>query len=104
VRRYRLWIREKVKKQITDQVEYIARDSIENALKWEERLRVAFEKIAENPRYAVDEEATRRVGMETRKVVFERTYLIFFVVIEETRTVELIGFRHGYRSPAPGTP
>lgn len=93
-------ISEYVIAQIDAQVLFIANDSIQNALQWEERLRAAIRRIGDNPgAYAVDPEASARFGSEIRKLVFERTYLIFFQVRPGEPVVEILCFRHGSRKP-----
>jgi hypothetical protein len=49
-----------VQNQILEQVLYIARHSVENALAWEDRLRAAVKGIGGLSGHAVDEEASRR--------------------------------------------
>jgi plasmid stabilization system protein ParE len=93
-----------VQQQIEEQVEYIAADSIENALAWEERLRGAIKRIGELPRrYAIDGEMSARYGTLVHKVVFERTYLVFYCIDKNARSVHVLNFRHGARkSPSDG--
>ena len=99
MKRMRVIIAPSVEGRITAQVLYIAEDSIDNALAWEERLRASILAIGEAPGHAVDEEAADRVGFPVRKVVFEGTYLIHFVVDESARAVRIANFRHGARLP-----
>lgn len=74
MRRARVILAPIVERQIDAQVLYIAQDSVDNALAWEDRLRAAVMKIGDAPRgYAVDEAASERSGFEVRKMVFERT-------------------------------
>ena len=64
-----------VKEQVRAQVRYIARDSVDNALTWAERVRAALDALGDTHGHAVDEDASRRAGQQLRKKVFERTYL-----------------------------
>lgn len=91
-----------VKELIRDQVRYIARHSIDNALAWEDRVRSALDSLGEVHAHAIDEDASRRVGQQLRKLVFEGTYLIHYRV--EPAAVEVAGFRHGARLPREGEP
>jgi plasmid stabilization system protein ParE len=104
VKRWKVVIPPVVQEQIRAQVLYIARDSIENALNWEDRLLKAIEKIGEMPGHARDEEATIRLGFAVQKDVFEGTYLIHYRTDDQTRTVDLLNFRHGARLPRAGEP
>jgi len=102
MRSFRVNLTDVVKHQILEQLEYIADDSLDNALGWHDRLLLAIRQIGEHPGYAVDEEATRRLARETRKLVFEGTYLVFYQTDEAAGVVEVIGFRHGMRLPREG--
>lgn len=105
MKKYRVIIPPIVQDQIWQHVLYIARDSIDNALAWEDRLRAEIRRIGSLPAgYAIDEAASARLGQEVRKLVFEKTYLIFYRVNAERSRVELLNFRHGARLPRPGEP
>ncbi|MDB5295235.1 MAG: hypothetical protein JWO31_1218 [Phycisphaerales bacterium] len=93
-----------VQEQITAQALHIAQDSIDHALAWENRLRVAIDGLGDLPGYAVDEDASDRLGYPVRKAVFERTYLIHFVVDDAAGAVRVVNFRHGARLPRRGEP
>jgi plasmid stabilization system protein ParE len=60
--------------------------------------------LAAVPGFAVDEDASERLGEPVRKCVFEGTYLIHFRQDEESGVVEIINFRHGARLPRRGEP
>jgi hypothetical protein len=49
----------------------------------------AIEAIGTTPGHAVDEKATRRVGVEVRQVVFAGTYLIHYRVKNSAGTVDV---------------
>ncbi len=105
MKRYRAIIAPIVQEQIRAQVLYIARDSIDHALAWEDRLRAAIKAMSGLPfGYAVDEAATTRIGVTVRKMVFEQTYLVHYLVNEASGTVEIVNFRHGARLPQRGEP
>jgi plasmid stabilization system protein ParE len=93
-----------VQEQIRVQTFYIATDSIDNALKWEDRLNKAIDRIGDMPVHAVDEAASNRLGYVIRKTTFEGTYLIHYQVNDAARTVRILNFRHGARLPRRGEP
>lgn len=102
MKRRRVIVAPIVHDQIRAQVLHIARDSVENALAWEDRLRATIKKLSQSSGYAIDEAASARLGYPLHKLVFEGTYLIHFVV-DEGR-VRVVNFRHGARLPARGEP
>lgn len=51
-----------VKEQIRAQVLYIAEDSLDNAVAWEDRVRATLSALGDAHGHAVDEDASRRVG------------------------------------------
>lgn len=104
MKRYRVILPPTVKQQITAQVLYIAQDSVDHALAWEARLRVAIEAIGDMPGHAEDEDASARLGYTVRKYVFERTYLIHYRVDEAEGVVRIVNFRHGARLPGRNEP
>ena len=104
MKRHRLIVAPVVVEQIHAQVLFIARDSIENALAWEDRLRGAVMQLAEFSGYAVDEDASDRLGQSVRKLVFEGNYLVHFRVDELSCTIEVINFRHVARLPMRAEP
>jgi plasmid stabilization system protein ParE len=89
---------------IREQVRYIAERSVVNALAWESRLDAAIFGLADMPTYAVDEDASDRLGHAVRKLVFEGTYLVHYWLDEPAGIINVIGFRHGAREPQPGEP
>ena len=91
-----------VREQIRETVLYIARDSADNALAWEGRLRAELGMLADIHGHAVDESASERLGRTLRKVVFERTYLIHYHVSDAG--VYVVNLRHGARLPRAGEP
>jgi plasmid stabilization system protein ParE len=91
-------------RQILRQVLFIAEDSVDNALAWEQRIRAAVQSLGEIPRAALDEDATDRLGEPIHKFVFEKTYLIHYRFVDSGRTVEILNFRHGARLPKRGEP
>lgn len=105
MKKYRVIISPDVEEQIRAQVLYIARDSIDNALAWEDRLRAQILRLGSLPTgFAIDEGTSARLGEEIHKMVFEKTYLVFYRVNTARRQVELLNFRHGARLPRPGEP
>jgi plasmid stabilization system protein ParE len=104
VKRLKVIIAPVVREQIRSQVLYIAQDSIDNALAWEDRLRAVMNSIGDMPGHAIDEDASDRLGEPIRKKVFEGTYLIHYRVNDAAATVEIVNFRHGMRLPRSGEP
>lgn len=104
MKRLEITIAPSVQKQIIDQTLYIARDSIDNALAWENRLRTEIQEIGSMPGHAVDEDASSRLGYSVRKAVFENTYLIHHWLDQSAGVVHVINFRHGARLPQRGEP
>ena len=105
MKRYRVNIPSTVEELIFQQVLYISSDSVQNALRWEQRLRKSIRGIGDIPHgYAIDPAASERSGIQVRKMVFERTYLVFYRVNDQAQVVELVSFRHGARLPHRGEP
>lgn len=102
--RYAVIVPPDVKRQIRAQVLYIARDSIDNALAWEDRVRDAMSALGDFHGHAIDEDASRRARQTLRKTVFERTYLIHYRVDDAGHRVVVVGIRHGARLPDVGEP
>ncbi len=93
-----------VKSQILQQVLYISKDSIDNALAWEDRVQAAIMGLGDFHNHAADDAASERAGIRLRKVIFERTYLIHYRVDTDAGIVEVMNFRHGARLPRHGEP
>ena len=90
--------------KIREQVHFIARDSIENALAWEDRLLAVIEGLGYFHGHAIDEDARARIGGTTHKLVFENTYLIHYEINDTAGVIEVMNFRHGARQPRAGEP
>jgi plasmid stabilization system protein ParE len=90
--------------QIQDQVLHIAEDSIDHALQWEDRLLTAIKKLRDFSGHAIDEDARQRLGRIVHKMVFEKTYVIHYIVDENAGLVTVVNFRHGARLPRPDEP
>lgn len=104
MKRLKVDVSDEVKLQISQQVFHIARDSISNALAWEDRLRSALNSLSDFYGHATDEEASLRLGEPVHKMVFEKTYLIHYQVNVSVGVVEIINFRHGARLPKTNEP
>jgi plasmid stabilization system protein ParE len=104
VKRFQVVVPDFVWDQITEQVLYIAQESIDHALAWEVRLKAAILKLAELDGHTHAEEASDRLGCDVRKYVFEGTYLIHYELNEPSGRIEVTGFRHGARLPRRGEP
>jgi len=74
VRRLKVSVSEDVKLQIREHVLYIAEDSIDNALAWEDRVRAPINHPGDMAGHGIDEEASRRIGRTVRKFVFEKIF------------------------------
>lgn len=88
-----------VQEQIREQVLYMAQDSIDSALLWEDRLMAAIQGLGSMAGYSLDQPASERVGYPVHKLVFEGTYLIFYHLDEAAGEVHVVNFRHGARLP-----
>ena len=80
---------------------YIAADrqAPENAARWFNRLLVAVRSLQLMPeRNGVDHGQTAAYGAEVRRLVFERTYLLFYTIDHTQRQVTVVRFSHGARS------
>lgn len=104
MKRYRVIYAPSVYEQIDEQVMFIARDSVDHALAWADRLGAAIDGLADVYGYAVDDDVSERLGYPVRKFVFERTYIVFCVVDEDARVVRVVSMRHGARLPRDGEP
>ena len=104
MKRYKVIIPADVKQQLRQQVLYIARGSVDNALAWEDRVRDTMAALRDFHGHAVDEEAGERTGQTLRKTVFEGTYLIHYRVDDAAAEVVIVGIRHGARLPQEGEP
>lgn len=93
-----------VRTQIEEQVLFIARDSIDNALAWEDRLREAIDGLGAFHGYAVDEDASGRLGRVVRRLVFEHNYLVHYTVDDAAAVILIINMRHAARRPRQGEP
>jgi plasmid stabilization system protein ParE len=87
------------------QVRYIAveRMAPENAGRWLVRLLAAVKTLENLPkRHRVDQRQTAATGTEIRRLVFERTYLLFYTVDDVRRRVDIVSFRHGAKENPAG--
>jgi len=46
-------------------------------------------------RYGVDKQQTQLHGTDVYRMVFERTYLVFYTIDETHGRVNVVSFRHG---------
>ena len=104
MKRLKVVISDRVEMQIREQVLFIARHSIDNALNWENRLRIAIVGIGVLSAHAMNDDASDRLGQKVQKMVFEKTYLIHYIINEKNEAVEVINFRHGAKLPKAGEP
>ena len=89
---------EEAEASLQAQVHYIAVDqqSPRNAIRWLRRVRAAVASLEVMPtRHGVDDVQTAALGLPVHRLVFERTYLIFYVVDEAAQHVRVVIFRHG---------
>ena len=89
---------------IEEQVLYIARHSVDNALAWEARLRLAVRSLVDTPMLSIDPDASQRMSRTVRKLTFEKTYLVHYWLDDAASIIRVVGFRHGARLPRPGEP
>jgi plasmid stabilization system protein ParE len=104
VKKLRVNTPSEVRQQIREQVLYIARDSVDNALAWEDRPAAAIDGLADFHGHAIDEEASKRLAYSVRKLVFERTYLVHYRVDDAASEVRVVRVRHGARLPKADEP
>ena len=90
--------------QVLERAWVIAEHSIANAIEWQDRVRKALDGLGDRLGHAVDEQATRRLGRRTYRLVFERTYLIFYRIDPTASQLGVFFFRHGAREPRAGEP
>ncbi len=88
-----------VRAQIQRQMLYIAQDSIDNALAWEDRVMTAIFGLGDFHGHALDTDMGTRLGYAIHKLVYEGTYLIHYRVDETAGIVTVVQFRHGARLP-----
>ena len=94
---YRVVILPTVENQILDQVLYIAQDSIDNALRWEQELHQRIMGLCELPlAHPTSPPESRAFDREVRKMNFGN-YLIFYRVDEANKAVHILAFMHGAR-------
>ncbi len=93
-----------VEDEILRQVLYIAQESIDNALAWENRLRAAMNSLGDFHGHAIDDDLSDGLGYPVHKLVFEGTYLVHYYVDDAAGEVRVVRFRHGARLPKPGEP
>ena len=87
--------------EILRQVLYIAQDSVDSALAWEDRLRAAIRNLGVFPGYAIDDDVSKELGYPVHKLVFEGTYLVHYHVNDAAGAMRVVRFRHG--APLPRT-
>lgn len=84
-----------VENQILDQALYIAEDSIDHALQWEQSLRERLVSLGELPKaHPISEPESRAFGREIRKSNFG-DYLIFYRVDDVQQAVYILALMHG---------
>lgn len=94
---YRVVLLPVVENQILDHALYIAQDSIDRALQWEQSLRQHILSLADLPKaHPISEPESRAFGSDIRKTNFG-DYLIFYRVDEQQATVYILAFMHGAR-------
>ena len=99
---YRVEFADEAWQAIEAQVRYIAvaKQAPENASRWVNRLMAAIDALEQIPRrFIVDPDQTRMHGIEVHRMVFERTYLVFYTVDDKRRRVNVVSFRHGAQEP-----
>jgi plasmid stabilization system protein ParE len=106
VRLYKVEIADEAWRAIEAQVRYIAAEgqAPERAAKWADRLLAAVGMLERMPRrFVLDRDQTKILGVKVHRLVFERTYLVFYAVDDAQKRVNVLSFRHGAqeRSTAP---
>jgi len=87
---------------ILEQARYIAieQQAPLNAARWLERVFDAADSLEQWPRRCNLAPEDARRPYEVRKLNVEGS-LLLFTIVESTKTVWVIGFRHGRQEPAP---
>jgi plasmid stabilization system protein ParE len=83
---------------IQAQVRYIAIENRapQNASRWLSRLLDAIDALEQLPqRNGLDEQQTHALGVDVYRMVFERTYLVFYTIDPKLSRVNIVSFRHG---------
>jgi plasmid stabilization system protein ParE len=99
---YTVEFAEEAWRAVEAQVRYIAieKQAPENASRWLNRLLAAIETLEQIPRrFKVDPDQTQMHGIDVHRLVFERTYLVFYTVDDARRRVNVVSFRHGRQEP-----
>ncbi len=69
-----------------------------NSARWLARVLDAVRTLQFMPeRFAVDQRQSADLGHEVRRLVFERTYLLFYAIDDVRQHVNVVVFRHGAR-------
>lgn len=94
---YRVALLPVVDNQILDHALYIADDSIDRALQWEQSLRQRILSLGDLPNaHPISDAESRAFGRDIRKANFG-DHLIFYRVDEVQKTVYILTFLHGAR-------
>ena len=83
---------------IQAQVRYVAIDNNapENAARWLARLVETVDALQQMPgRHGLDEYQTQIHDIDVRRLIFERTYLLYYTIDEDHGRVNIVSFRHG---------
>lgn len=93
---YRVRITADAEAAILDQARYIAVDCDApiNAARWLNRILNAADTLETLPRRCQEADESRSRPYEVRRLLVDGHHLLF-TVVEETKTVWVIGFRHG---------
>ncbi|MFK7789829.1 MAG: type II toxin-antitoxin system RelE/ParE family toxin [Phycisphaeraceae bacterium] len=92
---YRVIVLPAVESQILDQALFIAEDSIDRAIDWEQALREHILSLGDLPKACpISEPESRAFGRDIRKTNFG-DYLLFYRVDDEHQSVYLLTFMHG---------
>lgn len=100
MKRYQVHFADEAWQSIQAQVRCIAveNNAPENASRWLARVVDAVDALEQFPdRHGVDEAEPDLHGVELRRMVFERTYLVFYAIDEGRNCVNIVSFRHGAR-------
>ena len=96
---YRVQIPPHVENQILEHALYIAEDSVDRALEWEQEIRSKIMALSDLPKASsLDPAVSERVGHEVRRYAVGN-YLVFYFVDDAEGVVVIEGFRHGARLP-----
>ena len=94
---YRVIYTRSFRERIHAHVDYLLAEKVSNQTisNWYDQLLLLLDSLDDTPkRFPIDERMSEETGSLTRKVNYGN-YLVFYMVDDEDRTVQIIEFMHG---------